>query len=458
MQFHLGKPILTMLVIAVLSGGVVALRPRQERADLALWTFADAHARVYRPLETDYERTTGRSLDVHVIAERALVERLTSLFMFGRTGADLPDAVEVNLSQVGHFFAPSADAVGFLPLDGYLRRPGLPRILPNRFAPWTKDGRVFGLPRDVHPVTISYRADLFAEAGVPIEQAVTWRQFHDMALQFRRYWAGRGVSRYALELQEAYHEHLVVMLLQRGVNVIDAGGAGRLDDPRVAQTLTFYARMIAGEGRVAADSGGRSGVWVRDLAEGDVCAFITPDWKIDDLRRFAPSPPGQLRMMPLPRFDPSDRPTSTWGGTMVGIPRHSRDPDAAWELIEFLYLSEAALDARMAGAPAPEGGQQPVTYVLPPIESYWDKPLFQEPDPYFGGQKVRALYVDLARQIPPQHVTPLTPLANGYLAFVLTLATQRLKDGESAGLEDYIRARLKDAQADLERRVEYGRF
>jgi arabinosaccharide transport system substrate-binding protein len=447
---HLGKPILAMLVVAIVSGGVVVLRPAPPRSDLSLWTFADVHARVYRPLKPDFERSTGHSLDIHVIAERALSERLTSLFLFGRTGADLPDAVEINLGQIGKFFAPPPDAVGFLPLNGYLQRPGLPRIPASRFAPWTKQGFIFGVPRDVHPVTITYRADLFAEAGVPIEQAATWPQFHEMALQFRRYWAGRGVSRYALELQESYHEHLVVMLLQRGVNVVDETGAVHLHDPKVAQTLTFYAGMIAGERRVAAESAGRSGLWVRDLAEGNVCAFITPDWKIDDLRRFAPEAPGKLRMMPLPRFDPSDRPTSTWGGTMIGIPRHARDPEAAWKLIEYFYLSERAVDARMEGATP--------TYILPPIEDYWSKPIFQEPDPYFGGQKVRALYVELAHQIPPQYVTPVTPLANGYLGYVLTLAAGRLKEDGRAGLEEYVGGLLKDAQADLERRVEHGRF
>ena len=47
-----------------------------------------------------------------------------------------------------------------------------------------------GLPRDVHPVTLTYRADLFAEAGVDLETPtpghdfVTWGDFHDRCLRF----------------------------------------------------------------------------------------------------------------------------------------------------------------------------------------------------------------------------------------------------------------------------------
>jgi len=45
-------------------------------------------------------------------------------------------------------------------------------------------------------------------------------------------------------------------------------------------------------------------------------------------------------MMPLPRFDSEDAPTSTWGGTMIGIPRASNNPDLAWKLIKLLYLAD----------------------------------------------------------------------------------------------------------------------
>ena len=58
------------------------------------------------------------------------------------------------------------------------------RILPSRLSPWTKDGEIFGLPQDVHPVTITYRADLFAQAGVDLAAATTWSAFQEACLRF----------------------------------------------------------------------------------------------------------------------------------------------------------------------------------------------------------------------------------------------------------------------------------
>jgi arabinosaccharide transport system substrate-binding protein len=94
--------------------------------------------------------------------------------------------------------------VGFLPLNGYLERSGrLAEILPSRLATWSKDGIIFGIPHDVHPVTITYREDLFREAGIDLASALTWTQFQDKCLAFQRYWAGRGMRyRHAMELHE----------------------------------------------------------------------------------------------------------------------------------------------------------------------------------------------------------------------------------------------------------------
>src|SRR6185503_391134 len=74
-SFHLGKPILVMLVLALMCGIGIALRPgKGERADLVLWVFADAHARTYRGDRTTTEPTlvdsfrqkTGMTADVQL--------------------------------------------------------------------------------------------------------------------------------------------------------------------------------------------------------------------------------------------------------------------------------------------------------------------------------------------------------------------------------------------------------
>jgi arabinosaccharide transport system substrate-binding protein len=459
MSFALGKPVLAMLALSLVTGGVLALRPAgdegQNRGDQTIWVFAEAHARIYNEAPAghasvvgQYEAKTHRRVRVELLAQRALDVRLLSLFMSPQTQRDVPDLVEVEIGSIGKFFRPPLPDVGFVPLNHYLQRDGLRgRLLESRFAPWTKQGVIFGIPHDVHPVSLTYRRDLFDAAGVDLGSAATWADFQNKCLAYQRYWTAHGLPhRRAMELHRTSADDLVVMLLQRHVNLVDDRSRLHLTDPVVARTLAFYAQLVAGPGRIGADSS--PGVlWTHDLGRGDFGACFTPDWRISALRDYSPELAGKLAMMPLPRFEPGDAPTSTWGGTMIGIPRQCRDPEAAWALLKLLYFSPAGLEARRR-----------YSDILPPDRAQWQSPVYHRADPFFGGQKVMGLYVTLAEAIPRRYVTPFSALATSYLSAVLARAVDRVEQRGAEGLEGQCAAWLAEAQGALRERMDFGTF
>ncbi len=530
MSFHLGKPILVMMILSLVCGAWIVIRESPVPGDLVVWVFADSHARSYRdpvqsvlaadvrdtrtrifvvsaahfrvgdrlefpgpnpesatvvgvcpenapepwlevlePLKFSHrrgdpvrvpslvelhERAAGRSVAVSVISARALDVRLISLF--NSLSKDVPDLVEVEIGSVGKFFRPPVGEVGFLPLNRFIERDGImDQMVRTRFAPWSKQGVVFGVPHDLHPVTITYRKDLFDLAGVDIASAKTWDQFQDLCLQFQAFWAGRGVQgRRAIELPSAASDYLVVMLLQRGINVVDDYNQVHLDDPKVADTVARYALMVAGPRRIAADATPGGELYARDLAHGDLCALITPDWRAGFLYAHAADMAGRLAMMPLPRFDPTDAPTSTWGGTMMGIPRAAKDAEASWQLLKRLYLSGESLNAR-----------QRFSKIIPPVRDQWKDVVFHIPDPFFSNQRVDELYIELADQIPPRYVTAFTPVASLSLNMVLANAVEYVKrraseprDQLEAGLRAACRKWLDDEEATLRKRIDFGKF
>jgi arabinosaccharide transport system substrate-binding protein len=213
----------------------------------------------------------------------------------------------------------------------------------------------------------------------------------------------------------------------------------------VADTLAFYAQLVAGPERIGADATPGVAGFVRDLADGSIAAVITPDWRVSTIAQYAPELAGKLRMMPLPRFDvTSDAPTSSWGGTMMGIPRRCADPDAAWELLKYFYTSPSGLDA-----------QRQVTGILPAVRSAWSVQPTRD-DNLFGGQPVQQLYSELADQIPEQYVTPYTTLAQGELAFVLTKAVAYEHTHGSPGLRDACGQYLTDAGGILKMQIRFA--
>jgi arabinosaccharide transport system substrate-binding protein len=240
---------------------------------------------------------------------------------------------------------------------------------------------------------------------------------------------------------------LSIMLLQRHINLIDADYTIHINDPKVAQTLAFYAQAVAGDHRISTEaSDTTTREYYTDLANGNFGAFLMPDWQIDYARKLGPENAGKIRVIPLPRFDSDDARTATYGGTLICIPRHCPHPDEAWKLIEFLYLSPQGL-----------AGRDKIG-ILPPLPEEWHKPQYHEPDPFFGGQPVLSLYTQLAREAPPAYMTPITGMALGTLSYVQSRAVEYVKRQGPTGLERQCQIWLDEAAVDLQARIDHVRF
>lgn len=450
MTFPAGKPVLMLMLVAAASGAALLFSPtgQTQKADLRVWVFDASHAGCYRDAGPGgqnllglHEKQTRKRVNVSLIPARALDARLISLFQAQRTGHDLPDVVEIEIASTGKFLRGPVGSIPLLPLNNYLRESGLDRrLVANRLATYTKDGVIFGVPADVHPVTITYRRDLFAQAGVDLASAQTWDEFQNKCLAFEAYWREAGdARRRAMELSRSGAGDLMILLLQRGVNLVDADGRLHLADRRVAATMAFYAQMLAGPRAMATPAAAGNLLWARDLAEGRLCAAMTPDWRVRYLKEMAPELAGKVAMMPLPRFEPGDSPTSTWGGTMLAIPRHVTDPDASWRLLEFLLASPDGLAARREH-----------TDILPPLRDALERQRLTAGDAFFGQQPVAALYAELAAYVPANTMQAQTPLASQALAGVLSRAIDLVEAGQTEGLEDACLQMLVPAQMELE--------
>ncbi len=293
MNFHLGKPVLVMLAIAVIGGAWIYSQPEPKRTDLVMWTFADMNQKAYREpvgdvpsLTEQFRRETGKTTDVELMILRAVDTRLISLFMSNATGERLPDLVETEVNSAGKFFRPPVQDVGFVPLNGYLMRDGwMDKIVKSRLAPWSKQGFIFLLPHDVHPVSITYRKDLFDQAGIDLEKAKTWTEFQRKCLKFQTYWHAHGFPyRMALETPQRESDLTIIMLLQQHVNILDGDNRVYFDDPRVVETVCFFSRLAAGPRMITTERLKDEGQAAEGFVRGDACAIVTPDWRLGYLR------------------------------------------------------------------------------------------------------------------------------------------------------------------------------
>ncbi len=439
----------TLLVIALVLTGtwllVVSLPQQDDKAEdyptnLRVWTFARNHYDAYCEALPSFESAhPGVKVKIELVHYRAVSERLQAAFW---GDLDVPDLVEVEIGYAGSFFRGPLEDVGFLDLTDKIHSSGLyDRVVRARFAPYTSRGRIFGLPHDVHPVMIAYRRDLFEQEGINAAELDTWDKFIEAGRRVTRDLTGDGtIDRYMIELADMSTQSLEVMLFQRGGGFFDAEGRLIIDDEVSLETLCWFVPLVVGPGRIAS-SLGEGQIRTQAVDSGYLLSLICPDWRTSVFEMDMPRLAGKMALMPLPAPEPGGRRTSTWGGTMIGITRKSRNPDLAWELALHLYYNTTYLGDRFRSS-----------NIIPPLRDAWQLPAFSEPRPYWSGQRIGELFVSLADQTPPQYTSPFITMARSKLGEALVESVKYYGREGERGFTEYARSVLK-SKADEVRAV-----
>ena len=444
-RFPYGPAPFAILVVTLIAGAYLALNPIAESdATVTMWVFANTHAEAYEAIRGDFEKATGEKIDIQQIGFSAINSRLRAAFW---ADLDVPDVVEVEISRAGTYFRGPVEEIGFIDLTPYIQRDGLmDTIVKARLAPYTNRGKIFGLPHDVHPVMLAYRADLFEELGIDVDKIETWDDF--IAEGRRIAVRDRGENnRFIINLSISQRDTLEVLLFQYGGGYFDADGRLIMDNDQAVELLKWYVPLVAGPNRIAADPGQGGPTFVRAVQDGYCLSFICPDWKSRMVVNDMASMEGKMKLMPLPAFTPGGRRTSTWGGTMVAITRKCPNPQLAWKLMKHLYLDEKTLKDRFDK-----------TYILPPFKQLWTAETFAAPRKFWSNQAVGTEFIRLAGDVPAQYGSPYLPMAKNKIGQVLAAAVNYYEDHGADGLEDFIRKQLTEAANYVRRHVERNPF
>jgi arabinosaccharide transport system substrate-binding protein len=441
---------LLILLLFIVTLPFVLFQPTAETSTLNLWVFSPTHAKAYEPLLMDWNcGHPNETVNMQVLDTMALERRMLSGFQAGTPVADL---IEVERALVGRVFAGPIEAVGFVDLSPHLSREGLmQKINPPSFSPWTSRGRIFGLPHDVHPVLLAYRADLVEEAGIDLSGVETWADFIDA---LRPLMAVNGMpgrpDRYLLNLWHTQGDVLEALLLQAGGGLFNARDEiDLLQEPNV-RTLATIATWLAGPGRIAVDAPRFSAGGNQLVLDGTVIATIMPDWLAGSWIKDLPSLSGRVRLMPLPAWEPGGLRTSVMGGTMLGITRASPHFDMAWKFAQELYLSE-----RLAEDLFREN------HIISPVVAHWNLPFYHQPTPFFSGQRSGALYIEAAPLVPLRTSSPFNTMALQELCNVvrdLHLEAQKQAVPDASKLEPVAHDLLARAEARIRRQIERNVF
>lgn len=434
---HLGKAPLIFGLLFLLAFPVIVFRGDDRSDTLEFWIFAQTHYDEFSARIPAFEAANpGVKVELRLISK--LHDKLLAAFLSGIGG---PDLSEVEISSVGRFFKGTKEEIGFVDLTDRIEREGITdEFVQARLAPWSLGGRVYGLPRDVHPVMLLYRHDVYEVAGIDPASIETWHDFVRETRPLARDEDGDGrADRYPIMLSAHKPGHFWLMLLQNGGGMFDEDGGIIIDNDIAVSTLEFYCSLL-NEEQLAIPEFSQDPASYAAMKEGIILGVLAPDWYISFVRRFVPELEGKWRAMPLPAWREGERRTSTWGGTMIAVTKQAENPDLAWEFAKFAYMDDEALANRYRK-----------TFIIPPIRSAWSNPVYGESEAYLDGQVLGRSLTELAPHIPGFHLNPYWAEANDLLRLAVYEATNGIRTPADAlsHLAEQVRA-LRDNTTETE--------
>ena len=438
-----------IVTLAVVSSLLVLFRVETRRSGLDMWVFARPHHEMYVPNVESWNASRDPDLNLYLLSLPALERRMSSGFLSDTPVADL---IEADVRVASRAFTGPLEDVGFLDLTDRIKESGiLEEINAPSFTPWTSRGRIFGLPHDVHPVMLAYRADLVEAAGIDVSSIETWDDFIDAMSPLMADVDGDGSpDRYLLNLWETQIDTIEAFILQAGGCYFDEGERVSIDSEVNARVIATITTWITGPKRIAVDAQEFTASGNRLKLEGFVVASIMPDWLGGVWKHDMGELSGKIKLMPVPAWQEGGCRTTVWGGTMLGIARSTREPDAAWELAKHLYLSED-----LAQQLYESNG------IISPIRRLWTRDFYDVPDPFFKGQAPGRMYINLAPSVPRRTSSPFNQIAKERVRDALTRLREFAEEEGVFTIEELLpeaQRQLESAHEDIQRRVDRNLF
>jgi len=252
----------------------------------------------------------------------------------------------------------------------------------------TSKGNLVAFPVDIAPAVLFYRKSLVDKAGVSVENLASWNDYIEVGKKLTIDKDGDGkIDQYAIT-----NPNDVAMTPLNGGKGgwFDKNGKALQPKAKFMNALNLVKDIR--EAGIDGDLGAWSGPWTQSFADGTVATMVDGAWFGGALKTWiAPKLAGDWRVTYLP-----GKTYAALGGTYLSIPEKvpADQKPAAWEVIKYLSTSPNAQLTTFKTIDA-----------FPALTTVYNDPIMSEPVPYFGGQKVREIYADIAQNIPSAPVS-----------------------------------------------------
>lgn len=362
------------------AGSTAAVSTQAAEGQITIWSRTGDLFQVLDAAIPAFNRTYPNIKVNHVAVETNTIPPTLA------TGVDVPDGAFIEDEFLGVIAPHLHDITDWM-------QPYVNDLVPYKVRVNTHDGRIKGIPYDVDPGLLYYRADIVEQHGVNVDNIKTYDDLITVAKEMQ----AKDANLKPIRLENAPGVIILWMAMlsnQQGSGYVDAQGNLLIETEPWLNIMQWLDRVVK-EG-----VGNRVDIFSPDdIAASDQGIHVfapTAIWYNYGIGNLFPESKGKWRATRLPAWQEGGARAAAMGGSSFIIPAKGQNPYLAWLFYEFMMLTEEGYKAAFGPNQIYAGG---IDTLLPSYIPAYDEPLMTPPAG-LGGQDLWALATAVAKDIP----------------------------------------------------------
>lgn len=292
----------------------------------------------------DYTAATGNKAEIQVITW----DQYWTLLEAGASGGDMPDVFWMHSNEVQKYMENDIlmDLTDRIASSEKLEMDKFPEDIKNLYS-W--NGKTYAIPKDVDTIVLFYNKTMFDEAGLSYpDDSWTWDDFYDAAVKLTK----EDGSQYGTAMNPSNEQDgwMNIIYSMGGKVLTDDKKASGFDDPNTIKAMEFVQKLVDNvmpPATVMAETG--TDVL---LGSGKIAMLSQGSWMVPQFKEHEYIS-ANCDVAVLPKDPTTGNRVSLYNGLGWAVSAKTKNPDAAWQLVEWfgtkdMQLKQAQLGVTMA--------------------------------------------------------------------------------------------------------------
>jgi multiple sugar transport system substrate-binding protein len=278
------------------------------------------------------------------------------------------------------------------------------------WAQTTFDGHTYGIPQDVGPMALVYRADIFKQNGIDTPPK-TWQEFRDDAAKIKA--ANPALTMASLTTDGwGWYAAVAAQAGDQWWTYKDGKWTVNIDGAGSKKMMNFFQGMYD-DGLISTEAI-LSATYNQELNAGTMLSWPSAVWAPGVIYGVAPATAGKWELAPLPAWNAGDKKVSYQGGSSVAVIKGTKHPKEAAEFAKWQNATETGAKLLLN-----EGNLYPATTAGQALAAKQDPPkLMPQQTDYYQ------VAADISKNTVPVTWGPNTDVARSSLTDALNAAVQ----------------------------------